>query len=625
MVTKNKAEQNVTVRKKLFSGFVRLAAVFFYIFIMNVSIQAATATITPTRTSTPVISSVWRVNAGGAQYPDNWGNTWTADSNYDSGTGRGVTNTVSNTNDSLLYQSERYGSPFTYSFDVPPGSYQVTLKFAELYWTEAGQRIFDVSINSSQVLAGFDIFAAAGTSYKAESRTFNNISPSSGKINIQFGPVSIDNAQVCAIQINPMPPTPTATRTPCLPTAITPYIRVNEGIWTETSSVIVFLGTSVSLGPRPLAGGSWSWTGPNGFTSNSREITNIPLSYGDKVFTAVYTNPCGAQSSQAFTVTVQEPVIAEALAGCAAGMTIDGNMNEAAWESVGWNQISKLCLGTNPNNVSGQFKLLWDTVNLYAGFVINDAYLNATQVACATYNNSALEIFLDMANDRGTQPFPGSVGDFHLMISYDCLQFCMNATVAMPPSGMQYSSTYDNSGYVMEVKLPWQLLGVAPIIADTYQFDVQVDFNNGTSERVGQLAWNGDANNWKSSANFGDLRLGYCPSPTATITPVPPPLEESYYIFPNPVNPKEAPARFKYHLKNDSEVTIKVFTSNGNPVRTVAEKTLRPAGYNTGDEWDGKNETGKEVTSGIYLCVMEVTDKSTGRHVRLVRKLAVVR
>lgn len=592
---------------------------------MNVPIDAAPATFTPTVTSTPVVSSVWRVNAGGPQFADSWGNTWTADSNFDSGTGRSVTNTVSNTNDSALYQSERFGTPFTYSFNVPPGSYQVTLKFAELYWEASGARVFDVSINGSIILDDFDIYAAAGSAYKAESRVFNNIPPSGGKINIQFGPASTDNAQVCAIQINPMSPTPTPTRTPCLATTISPYVRVNEGIWTQTGAVTVFLGTAVSLGPQPLSGGSWSWTGPNGFTRNTREITNIPLSYGVNTFTAVHTNSCGTQSTQVFTITVEEPSIAEALTGCAAGISVDGNMNEAAWDSVGWNQISKLCLGTNPNNISGQFKLLWDTVNLYAGFAINDAYLNATQVACATYNNSALEIFLDMANDRGTQPFPGSVGDFHLMISYDTLQFCMNATVAMPPAGMQYASTFNSSGYIMEVKLPWQLLGVVPIIAATYQFDVQVDFNNGTSERVGQLAWNGDANNWKSSANFGDLRLGYCPSPTATVTPVPPPLEESYYIFPNPVNPRESPARFRYHLKNDSEVTIRIFTANGSLVKTAAEKALRQSGYNTDDVWDGKNEFGREAVSGIYLCVMEVNDKTTGKQVRLVRKLAVVR
>ncbi|HRU39374.1 MAG TPA: hypothetical protein P5511_05810, partial [Candidatus Goldiibacteriota bacterium] len=36
-----------------------------------------TFTATFTRTPTPVISSVWRVNAGGPLYPDTWGNTWT--------------------------------------------------------------------------------------------------------------------------------------------------------------------------------------------------------------------------------------------------------------------------------------------------------------------------------------------------------------------------------------------------------------------------------------------------------------------------------------------------------------------------------------------------------------------
>ncbi len=596
---------------------------------MNVPIEAATATITPTRTSTPVVSSVWRVNAGGAAYPDSWGNTWTADSNYDSGTIHSVTNTVTNTNDSLLYQSERYGTPFTYSFDVPAGNYQVTLKFAELFWEAAGARVFDVFINGSMVLDDFDVYAASGTSLRAESRVFDNITPSGGKITVQFGPASADNAQVCAIQINPQPAVATPTRTPCAPAAITPYIQVNEGIWSLSDSVTVFLGTAVNLGPRPLSGGSWSWAGPDGFTANTREITNIPLKYGVNTFTAAHTNSCGGISSQIFTITVEEPAIAEALAGCAEAIIIDGVMNENAWNDVGWNPISKLCLGTNPNNVSGNFKLLWDTSNLYVGIAINDSYQNATQVACATYNNSAVEIFLDMANDRGAQPFPGSVGDFHFIISYDTLHFCWNATVAMPPTGLQYESTHDAAGYIMEVQIPWaelrKNLGVVPLIGETYQFDVQVDFNNGTSERVGQLAWNGDANNWKSSANFGDLRLGYCPSPTATVTPVPPALAESYFVFPNPVNPKDSEARFKYHLKNDSEVTIKIFTVTGKPVKTLAEKAFKSAGYHSGDAWDAKNESGREVVSGIYLCVMEVTDKNTGAFTRLVRKLAVIR
>jgi glucuronoarabinoxylan endo-1,4-beta-xylanase len=89
----------------------------------------------------------------------------------------------------------------------------------------------------------------------------------------------------------------------CTPTAITPYISVS-GTWTQESSATVSsTSTAVDLGPQPTSGGSWSWTGPNGFTSTSREIDNIALSAGANVYTATYTNSCGAKSTQAFTVT----------------------------------------------------------------------------------------------------------------------------------------------------------------------------------------------------------------------------------------------------------------------------------------------------------------------------------
>ena len=46
--------------------------------------------------------------------------------------------------DQTLYDSERYGNTFSYGINVPNGTYTVALKFAELYWTSAGQRVFNV-------------------------------------------------------------------------------------------------------------------------------------------------------------------------------------------------------------------------------------------------------------------------------------------------------------------------------------------------------------------------------------------------------------------------------------------------------------------------------------------------
>ncbi len=88
------------------------------------------------------------------------------------------------------------------------------------------------------------------------------------------------------------------------PTPIVPYIQVNNQSWQQTSSVSVFpYGQSVNLGPQPLTG-TWSWTGPNGYTSTSRQINNIPLSFGTNIFVATYTNSSGVQSAETFTITV---------------------------------------------------------------------------------------------------------------------------------------------------------------------------------------------------------------------------------------------------------------------------------------------------------------------------------
>jgi uncharacterized membrane protein len=91
----------------------------------------------------------------------------------------------------------------------------------------------------------------------------------------------------------------------CTPTAIVPYIYVN-GAWTEESSVTVTSpSTVVDLGPQPSSGGSWSWTGPSGYTSASREINSIPLTKGTDSYLATYTNASGCKSTETFTITVK--------------------------------------------------------------------------------------------------------------------------------------------------------------------------------------------------------------------------------------------------------------------------------------------------------------------------------
>ena len=87
---------------------------------------------------------------------------------------------------------------------------------------------------------------------------------------------------------------------------IVPYISV-AGTWSAAgeSSVTVASGTAVDLGPQPVGGGSWSWSGPNGYTgSNRSEVDNIPVSTGVNTFTATYTTSYECTYQQTFTITV---------------------------------------------------------------------------------------------------------------------------------------------------------------------------------------------------------------------------------------------------------------------------------------------------------------------------------
>jgi poly(3-hydroxybutyrate) depolymerase len=101
-----------------------------------------------------------------------------------------------------VFQSERYGE-FSYALpNLTPGSVQtVTLYFAEIYWTAAGQRTFDVAINGATVLNAFDVFAAAGGTNKAIARAFNATADASGQVVIQLTRNGPDQPKISGITV----------------------------------------------------------------------------------------------------------------------------------------------------------------------------------------------------------------------------------------------------------------------------------------------------------------------------------------------------------------------------------------------------------------------------------------
>ena len=143
-----------------------------------------------------------QINGGGSA-----SGAWAADEDYSGGslgsTGATInTSKVGNPAPQAVYQTERVGS-FTYTI---PGltagvGYTVNLHFAEIYWTAAGQRLFNVAINGATVLTNFDIFATAGGENIAIVETFAATATSSGTIVIQFTNGNADLAKISGIQV----------------------------------------------------------------------------------------------------------------------------------------------------------------------------------------------------------------------------------------------------------------------------------------------------------------------------------------------------------------------------------------------------------------------------------------
>lgn len=103
----------------------------------------------------------------------------------------------------------------------------------------------------------------------------------------------------------------------CSAASITPYVSVNNGGWSTSTSVTTNPGGSVSFGPQLTTGtgsGTWCWSGPNGFFSNSRAITLntiLPTQAGD--YTATYYNSTGCKSSVTIKVAVEGEVVCPTL------------------------------------------------------------------------------------------------------------------------------------------------------------------------------------------------------------------------------------------------------------------------------------------------------------------------
>jgi len=73
-----------------------------------------------------------------------------------------------------------------------------------------------------------------------------------------------------------------------------------------------------------------------------------------------------------------------------------------------------------------------------------------------------------------------------------------------------------------------------------------------------------------------------------------------YQNFPNPFNPSTI---IRYDVPRSSHVTIRVYDMLGHVVKTLVQGEVEAGTHSV--EWDGRNQRGERVSSGVYFYRIE--------------------
>jgi hypothetical protein len=89
-----------------------------------------------------------------------------------------------------------------------------------------------------------------------------------------------------------------------------------------------------------------------------------------------------------------------------------------------------------------------------------------------------------------------------------------------------------------------------------------------------------------------------------------------YQNFPNPFNPSTT-IRYFVGMETSARVSLKIYNVAGQVVKRLVDEEKAPGEHQV--LWDGKNEQGEDVASGVYFYRLIVSDYSENKRMVLLR------
>ena len=283
-------------------------------------------TITTTAKSGATNPVVAAINAGGGALIQD-GISFSADQYFTGGAtfidgsgGNGLQSAFTGT----VFQTERYGN-FSYAIPVASTSqaYTVELRFGELWWSNPGQRVFDVTLEGQTVLNDLDILAQTGSFNTPYSFVSGPITAgANGTLDLQFANV-IDNAKLSGIVVRQATGS-TDTTGP----SIGAFTVDGPASGTGSASVTVVYNDASGINLASIAAADLAVTGSGAVGAISLQ-SKVATSATSATATYLVAAPNGGWADGSYTATVKAGEVADASpaantnAAASHGFTID--------------------------------------------------------------------------------------------------------------------------------------------------------------------------------------------------------------------------------------------------------------------------------------------------------------
>jgi flagellar hook assembly protein FlgD len=96
-----------------------------------------------------------------------------------------------------------------------------------------------------------------------------------------------------------------------------------------------------------------------------------------------------------------------------------------------------------------------------------------------------------------------------------------------------------------------------------------------------------------------------------------PPPKYNYHLYQNYPNPFNPATTIRYDVPADGSVTLRIYDVDGRLVRTLVNAAQKAGQRSV--RWDGTNDEGRSVASGIYFCIMKAPGFANARKLVVLR------